>query len=159
MGYSRGFRVPAPQPDPVARQCGGGVPRDSTRSSAAPVGVVASPADGAVRGHRNPFEQDGGGRRRDRQLAVGGANPAFSRHDGAREDFGDAELLESLDAPDDVDQRVPRPDLVQGDVSGRDAMHAPLGFAQQREGPNRALPHPGESGARSIIAISSPTWR
>ena len=73
---------------------------------------------------------------------MGGANPPVSRHYGAREDFGDAELFESLDAPDDIDQRVPRPDLVQGDVSGRDAMHAPLGLTEEGEGPDRALPHP-----------------
>ena len=69
--------------------------------------------------------------------------PTHRRDHGPREDLGNPQLLESLDATNNVDQRIPRPDLVQGDVGGRKAMHSPLRLAQQGEGPHGTLPHPG----------------
>ena len=58
----------------------------------------------------------------------------------------DAQLLEPLDRPHDVQQRVYRPDLVQVDLLGRHAMHSSLGLAQQLECAHRALTHPGGHG-------------
>ena len=46
LGYWEGFRSPAPQALATSRNRSGGRPRESTRSSVAPVGVVASPCTG-----------------------------------------------------------------------------------------------------------------
>ena len=46
LGYWGGFRCPAPQPLRTMRQRAGGAPEESTRTNAAPVGVVASPSTG-----------------------------------------------------------------------------------------------------------------
>src|SRR5260370_2904842 len=46
FGYRFRLPCPAPQPLPTNRQCPGGGPAASTRTTAAPVGVVASPSTG-----------------------------------------------------------------------------------------------------------------
>ena len=90
---------------------------------------------------------------------MGRTNPPVASDHGPREDVGNPQLLESLDATDNIHQRVPRPDLVQGDVGGRKAMHSPLASPSRVKARTARSRTQADSGARSIIAISSPTWR
>ena len=75
-------------------------------------------------------------------------HPSVADADGSVEDPHDAQALEPLDAPHDVDQRVHRAHLVEGDLVRRYAVDLRLGLAQQGEGTHRPLTHPtGDRGA------------
>jgi hypothetical protein len=55
---------------------------------------------------------------------------------------GDTQLLESFDRSDDVDQRIHRANLMQGDLISRQPVDAAFRLAQQPKGAHRARAHP-----------------
>ena len=156
-----GFRPPAPHAPPsTGRQRAGGAPSESTRSSTAPVGVTASPETGPLGPTSMPSSR----------IAVAGAGtgitPCAARThpsadaDRAVVDARDAQPLEPLDGAHDVDQRVDRADLVEGDL--RPQVRRAPGPRPRRAGVKARTARSrtqAESGARSTAAMRSPTWR
>ena len=71
------------------------------------------------------------------------ADPAAAQRDGPVVDAGKAEALEAFDRADDVHQGIHRTHLVQRHRGCRHTVDAPLGLAQQGEGPNRSFAYPG----------------
>ena len=74
---------------------------------------------------------------------MGGSHPAAPNRQRTIVDPGDAQLLESLDGPHDVNQRIHSANLVQRDLVRRQPVNSPFGFAQQLERTHRPLSHPG----------------
>ncbi len=61
----------------------------------------------------------------------------------------DPEVREPERGPDDVDEGIERPDLVEGDVVGRDPVHTALGLGEPGEDREGAGAHRGLEAARA----------
>ena len=84
-------------------------------------------------GQRNAFEDLGRGGRRQGHPAVGRLDPALARRDRAGLEAIDAQQVQADGRPDDVDDRIDRPDLVEVDLRQVDAVNLRLGLAQPQE--------------------------
>jgi len=73
---------------------------------------------------------------------MGGVDPPRSYGDGARIDPRDAELLEALDAANDIHDGVDGPDLVQGYVLRGQPVDPPLGLAEKPKRLHRSITYP-----------------
>ena len=82
---------------------------------------------------RNPAQQLGRRRRRQRHPPVGGLDPAAARRHGAGLDSIDAQQVEPDCGAHDIGDRVDRAHLVKVDLGEVDAVNGRLGFAQLEE--------------------------
>ena len=107
---------------------------------AAPVGVTSSPSPspGRTGQPRSSASTAGPGTGSGPCAACTRPRPSGS---GADVHGVDAEVREAERRADDVDDGVERADLVELDLLGRDAVHAPLGLGEAREDGERALAH------------------